>query len=91
MFKNYKKLYEQELNNRKMLINQCSKLSAENVDYQKEIRCYKEKCGKLTLELEDVKGFLEQETQAKELLKKQRTNLKREITKLKKELGKDGE
>jgi heterodisulfide reductase subunit B len=53
LFKNYKKLYLNELENRKMLINQVSKLGAENVDYQKEIQCYKEKCGKLSIELED--------------------------------------
>lgn len=89
IFKNYKKLYENELDNRKKLINQCSKLSAENVDYQKEIQCYKEKSGKLEIELEDTKGFLKQEIEAKETLKKERTKLKRQITMLKKELNKD--
>ena len=82
LFKNYKKLYENELDNRKKLINQCSKLSAENVDYQKEIQCYKEKSGKLEIELEDTKGFLEQEKEAKETLKKERTKLRRMITEL---------
>lgn len=91
LFKNYKKLYNQELENRKMLINQCSKLGEENVNYQKEIKCYKEKCGQLTIELEDTKGFLAQETNAKKELIKQRANLKREIARLKKELNKDGE
>ena len=89
IFKNYKKLYHAELENRRLLINQCSKLGEENVEYQKEIQCYKEKCGKLQIELENVKGFLEQETEAKNELKKQRANLKRELTKLKKELNKD--
>ena len=89
LFKNYKKLYLNELENRKMLIGQNSKLSAENVDYQKEIQCYKEKSGKLEIELEDTKGFLKQETEAKETLKKERTKLKRQITMLKKELNKD--
>ena len=88
--KYYKNLYEAELENRKKLINQCSKLSAENVDYQKEIQCYKEKCGKLTLDVEDLTKFLQQEKEAKEALKKERTKLKREITMLKKELNKDG-
>lgn len=91
LFKNYKKLYLAELENRRLLINQCSKLGEDNVDYQKEIQKYKEKCGKLEVELEDIKGFLAQETEAKEELKKQRTKLKREITMLKKELNKDGE
>ena len=82
LFKNYKKLYENELENRKMLINQVSKLGAENVDYQKEIQKYKEKCGKLTIELEDIKGFLTQEKEAKEELLKQRKKLRTMITKM---------
>lgn len=91
LFKNYKKLYLNELENRKKLIGQCSNLSKENVDYQKEIKCYKEKCGQLTIDLEDTQGFLAQETIAKKELIKQRANLKREIARLKKELNKDGE
>ena len=84
LFKNYKKLYENELENRKMLINQNSKLSKERIQAKEEV-------AKLKLELEDIKGFLSQETEAKEMLKKERTKLKREITMLTKELNKDGE
>lgn len=82
IFKNYKKLYLNELENRRKLIGQVSKLGAESVDYQKEIKLYKEECGKLQIELEDTKGFLKQETEAKETLKKERTKLRRMVTEL---------
>lgn len=88
LFKNYKKLYEQELLNRKLLIEQNSKLSKENVNWQKELKVYKEKCARLTIDLEDCDGLLQQETEAKEELLKQRKVLRREITILKKQLDK---
>ncbi len=84
IFKNYKKLYKNELENRRLLIEQNSKLSKERIEAMQKV-------AKLQIELIDTRGFLAQETEAKEELKKQRTNLKREITKLKKELNKDGE
>lgn len=82
IFKNYKKLYSIEKENTKKLINQCSKLGTENVNYQKKIKKLTEECAKLTIELEDTKGFLAQETEAKEELKKQRTKLRKMITEL---------
>ncbi|MBR5303468.1 MAG: hypothetical protein IKU37_01410 [Candidatus Gastranaerophilales bacterium] len=82
LFKNYKKLYESELNNRKLYEEQYKKIYEENIDYQKEIKCYKEKCGRLTIDLEDVDGLLKQETEAKEELLKQRKKLRTMITKL---------
>ena len=91
LFKNYKKLYETELNNRKLYEEQYKTIYEENIDYQKEIRCYKEKAGKLQIDLEDALAFYSQEKEAKEALKKERTKLKREITMLKKELNKNGE
>lgn len=75
LFKNYKKLYEDELENRKKLINQNSKLSQERID------AYKERA-KIQFELEDTLGFLEQEKQCNDALRKERTNLRRMITKL---------
>ena len=82
IFKNYKKLYETELNNRKLYEEQYKTIYEENIDFQKEIQCYKEKCGKLSIELEDTKGFLNQEKEAKEALKKERTKLRKMITQL---------
>lgn len=82
IFKNYKKLYETAKANQDKLIEQCSKIGAENVNYQKKIKKLTEECAKLTIELEDTKGFLTQETEAKEELKKERTKLRKMITKL---------
>lgn len=75
LFKNYKKLYLDELENRRMLINQNTKLSKERIEA-------KEETAKLKIELEDIKGFLAQETEAKEALLKERTKLRKMVTKL---------
>ena len=75
LFKNYKKLYLNELKNRKMLISQNSKLSQERVEIAKEN-------AKLKLEIEDTIGFYNQEKEAKEMLKKERTKLRKMITEL---------
>lgn len=82
LIKSYKKLYKQELENRKLLTMQNSKLSEENVNYQKELRTYKEQNARLRIELGDMDGLLEQETKAKEELLKQRTQLRKLVTKL---------
>ena len=91
LFKNYKKLYLNELENRKMLITQNSNLSKQNVEYQKEVKLYKEKCARLTVDLEDVDYQLEKTTKERDALKKEKANLKRKLTNLEKELNKDGE
>ena len=91
LFKNYKKLYLNELENRKMLIGQLSKISAENVEYQKELKKSKERCARLTIDLEDVDYLLEKTTKERDALKKEKANLKRKLTILEKELKKDGE
>ena len=83
LFKNYKKLYLAELENRKKLITQNSKLSDERIEAKKEV-------AKLRIDLEDTIGFLEQEKECSNALRKERTKLRREITMLKKELNKDG-
>ena len=87
LFKNYKKLYETELNNRKLYEEQYKTIYEENIDFQKEIQCYKEKCGKLSIELEDTKKFLEMEKQCSNALRKERKELKRKLTILKKEIN----
>lgn len=86
--KYYKGLYETELENRKKLISQNSKLSSENVDYQKLIKALKERNARLTIDLEDVDTLLKMETQCSNALRKERTKLRREITILKKQLDK---
>jgi len=60
---------------------------AHQEQYQKELKKKNEQIAKLKIELEDTAGFLKQETEAKEALKKERTKLRREITMLKKELN----
>ena len=89
LFKNYKKLYETAKANQDKLIEQCSKLSAENVDYQKERNLYKEKCARLTVDLEDIDYALEKTTRELLAVKKEKANLKRKLTNLGKELNKD--
>lgn len=73
--KYYKDLYDTELKNNALLIEQNSKLSEERV-------AAKQEAAKLKVELEDTKGFLAQETEAKETLKKERTKLRKMITQL---------
>lgn len=84
IFKNYKKLYKNELKNREMLINQLSKISAENVEYQKQTKMYKERCARLTIDLEDVDNLLKVETDKLNSAKKEIKNLKRKNTMLNK-------
>lgn len=68
LFKNYKKLYLTELNNRKLYEQRYKEVYEKNIQYQ--------------FELEDTRGFLAQEKQAKEELLKQRKKLRAKITKL---------
>lgn len=87
LFKNYKKLYKIELNNRKMYEERKKATDEHNAELQKiilkadkEVKNLKAEVAKLIIELEDTRGFLEQETQAKEALKKERTKLKTKLT-----------
>lgn len=68
LFKNYKKLYLTELNNRKLYEQRYKEVYEKNIQYQ--------------FELEDTKGFLAQEKEAKEELLKQRKKLRAMVTKL---------
>lgn len=87
-FKNYKKLYEIELNNRKVIDTRRKELSEENIKFQqklindeKRINSLKEEVAMLKIQLDDVLGFLEQEKQCSEALRKERKNLKSKLTK----------
>ena len=68
IFKNYKKLYLTELNNRKLYEERYKEIYEKNIQYQ--------------FELEDLRGFYNQEKEAKEELLKQRKKLRAKITKL---------
>lgn len=85
LFKNYKKLYLSELNNRKLYEQRYKEVYEKNIEYQNIEKAYnkkKEEVTRLKLELEDAQGFLAQETEAKEELLKQRKKLRAKITKL---------
>lgn len=93
LFKNYKRLYEIEVSNRKLLEEKKKELSNENVDYQikiqdqtNEIRTLKEEVAKLKIELEDLQGFKKQSDDCIVALKKEKSVLKRKITNLQKEM-----
>ena len=90
LFKNYKKLYETELNNRKMYEKRYRKKEKQYIDLQKNkgigelkkqlmkskdiIYDLKEQVAQLKFDVEDLRGFYEQEKAAKEYLKKERDN-----------------
>ena len=93
LFKNYKRLYEIEVSNRKLLEEKKKELSNENVDYQikiqdqtNEIRTLKEEVARLKIELEDLQGFKKQSDDCIVALKKEKSVLKRKITNLQKEM-----
>lgn len=87
---NYKDLYETEKHNRQMYEKRYREIEKKYRDLQQDkgigkmrnqlakakdtIYDMKAQIAQLKLELEDVKGFLAQETQAKEYLKKEREN-----------------
>ena len=86
IFKNYKKLYESTRNNLKLMQERNADLYKRGIEYQEQAKEHekklKEKIAKLTLELEDTRGFLEQEKACSEALRKERTKLKTKLTKV---------
>ena len=75
ILKNWKDLYKKELKNRELLIKQNSQYSKENIDYQKTIRELKYKLTKARIDLEDTRGFLQQEKQVSYALRQERNKL----------------
>lgn len=89
LFKNYKKLYNDtvelynnELENRKLLIKQNSELSKRRIDSDIENKKLREENAQLKIVNEDLNGFYFQEKEAKEELLKQRKQLRKMITQL---------
>lgn len=89
LFKNYKKLYKIELNNRKLIEERKKEVDEWNVELQKNmihsdkmIRNLKIENTELKMALEDTKGFLAQEKECSNALRKERTKLRKMITKL---------
>ncbi len=85
MFK-YKKLYKIELNNRKLIEERKRQIEQSYIETQKKLLEYKEKYAKIYLDCTDLEGFLKQEKECNNALRKERTKLRRRITILEKEL-----
>lgn len=91
LFKNYKKLYQAELQNRKLFEERYKQLKAQDEEWQKnnianlrlEIRTLKEKVVGLTFDLEDTRGFLNQEKECNNALREKIEKLKKQNKKLK--------
>ena len=106
VFKNWKKLYQTEYNNRKLyekryrevkLENEelqkkagLAKLRKENMELRQQILDLKIQKTDLLIQLDDLKGFYKQEKQAKEELLRQRNRKRTYRPRVKKEV-KDGE
>ena len=75
ILKNWKDLYKKELKNRELLIRQNSEYSKRNVESQKQIRELKYKLTKARIDLEDTRGFLQQEKQVSYALRQERNKL----------------
>lgn len=94
LFKNYKKLYLIEKNNNKILTEKNLSLKDDKndlliklQDQTNDIRNQKEEITKLKIQIEDLQAFLEQKIELVNALKKEKSNLKRKITNMKKEMG----
>ena len=82
IFKNYKKLYLIEKDNNKKLVGQNSLLSKERIHSEKKVLELKAELAKIKIDLEDTKGFLEQEKECSNALRKERTKLRKMVTRL---------
>lgn len=98
ILKNWKGLYNTEKNNRKLYEEQYKKIYDENIEYQKTIKELKYRLTKARINLEDTRGFLQQEKQVSYALRQERNKLlnknkqlKAQIKDLKGEKENDGE
>ena len=107
VFKNWKKLYQTEYNNRKLYEKRYREVKLENEELQKktgvaklrkqvaelrnQVMDLKVQKAQLRIELEDTIGFLQQEKQAKEELLRQRNFKKRTYRPRVKKEANDGE
>lgn len=91
LFKNYRKLYKQQMNNNKVMNERNMAMQDRWIAFQKEkieeSRKLKEQVAKLKIELEDTTGFLMQEKEVSKALRKERTQLKRKLTKASKSVS----
>lgn len=98
ILKNWKGLYKTEKNNRKLYEERYKKIYDENIEYQKLIKKLKYNLTKARIDLEDCRGFLQQEKQVSYALRQERNKLlnknkqlKAQIKDLKGEKENDGE
>lgn len=75
ILKNWKGLYKTEQNNRKLYEQRYKTIYDENIEYQKLIKKLKYNLTKVRIDLEDTKGFLEQEKQVSYALRQERNKL----------------
>ena len=75
ILKNWKGLYNTEKNNRKLYEERYKKIYDENIEYQKAIKELKYKLTKARIDLEDCRGFLQQEKQVSYALRQERNKL----------------
>ncbi len=83
LFKNYKKLYETEVANRKLYEQRYKDIYSDNINYQKEIKKLKYNLTKARIDLEDTQGFLKQEKALSYALRQERKKLQNKIKQLK--------
>ena len=75
ILKNWKGLYNAEKNNRKLYEERYKTIYEENIKYQKLIKKLKYNLTKARIDLEDTKGFLQQEKQVSYALRQERNKL----------------
>lgn len=75
ILKNWKGLYKTEQNNRKLYEERYKTIYDENIKYQKTIKELKYRLTKARIDLEDTKGFLQQEKQVSYALRQERNKL----------------
>ena len=78
----YRKLYEIELNNRRLYEDRYKEIYDKNIQYQKEIKEKNRQLTNLRIEVIDTAAFLQQEKECSNALRKERTQLRKKITEL---------
>ena len=75
ILKNWKGLYKIEQNNKKLYEQRYKETYEKNIEYQKLIKKLKYNLTKARIDLEDTRGFLQQEKQVSYALRQERNKL----------------
>lgn len=78
----YRKLYEIELNNRRLYEDRYKQIYEQSIKYQKEIKEKNRQLTNLRIDLIDSQAYLQQEKECSNALRKERTQLRKMITQL---------